>query len=457
MNEQISPDLGKKTGSNVPELSVSELAFNLKRTLEDSYGRIRVRGELSRVNFHTSGHVYSALKDDQATLDVVCWKTTVPKLKIRPEEGLEVICTGRITTYPARSNYQLVIEQMELAGVGAILKMIEDRRIKLAAEGLFDDHRKRTLPFLPTTIGVITSPTGAVIRDILHRLADRFPVNVILWPVRVQGETAADEVCAAIEGFNALPQNGSIPRPDVLIVARGGGSIEDLMPFNDEALVRAAAASSIPLISAVGHETDTTLIDYAADARAPTPTAAAEFAVPVRSELIATLEQQSARATTALNRHAREYAGTLQSLSARLGTPSRLLDLPIQRVDHLASKLSASLSRLTDRAQGSLNTCAARLIHPAQRLREMNRVLSLYNDSLSRLTPRLTDEHAKKIEHFGRLLESYSYHNVLKRGYAVVHEANGKLATNSTNLQSGDIVRITFADGILGAKINEKT
>src|SRR5471030_2211300 len=273
--------------SNVPEFSVSELSFALKRELEGAFPRVRVRGEISQPSFPRSGHAYFRLKDENAVLDGVCWKGTLPRLGIKIEEGMEVIATGKITTYAGSSRYQIIIERMELAGEGALLKLLEDRRKKLAAEGLFDLDKKRELPFLPEVIGVVTSPSGAVIRDILHRLADRFPRRVLVWPVAVQGEKAAAEVAAAFAGFNRLPEKGPVPRPDVLIVARGGGSLEDLWAFNEEIVVRAAAASVIPLISAVGHETDTTLIDFAADVRAPTPTAAAELAVPVRTELLA--------------------------------------------------------------------------------------------------------------------------------------------------------------------------
>ena len=274
--------------SNVPEITVTELSSSLKRTIEDRFGFVRVRGEMSGWRGpHSSGHVYFALKDQGAKIDAVIWKGTFQRLRVRPEEGMEVIATGKVTTYPGKSTYQIVVETIEPAGVGALLAQLEERRRRLAAEGLFDDARKQLLPYLPGVIGVITSPTGAVIRDILHRVADRFPLRVIVWPVRVQGETCAAEVARAIEGFNALPEGGKIPRPDVIIVARGGGSLEDLWGFNEEIVVRAAAGSMIPLVSAVGHETDWTLIDHAADRRAPTPTAAAEMTVPVRSEMAA--------------------------------------------------------------------------------------------------------------------------------------------------------------------------
>src|SRR6202789_4367773 len=284
-----------ESASNVQAYSVSELAFALKRTIEDAYGFVRLRGELSKVTFHGNGHVYLDLKDERASISGVIWKGQVRSLAVRPQTGLEVIVTGKVTTYPGRSQYQIIIETMEPAGVGALLAQLERLKAKLAAEGLFDAVHKRPIPAMPRVVGVITSPTGAVIRDILHRIRERWPCRVIVWPSLMQGDAAASQVAAAIAGFNALPPDGKIPRPDILIVARGGGSVEDLWPFNDEALVRAAAASAIPLISAVGHETDTTLIDYVSDRRAPTPTAAAEFATPVLAELAASLADYERR------------------------------------------------------------------------------------------------------------------------------------------------------------------
>jgi exodeoxyribonuclease VII large subunit len=282
-SEPGSPASGVRP-TNVPVYSVGELSGALKRTIEQTYGYVRVRGEISGCKRHSSGHIYLALKDMDAVMDAVCWRGSAGRLKVDPADGIEVIATGRLTTFPGRSKYQMVIEQMELAGEGALLKLLEERKRKLAAEGLFAAERKRPLPYLPTVIGVVTSPTGAVIRDILHRLNERFPRHVLLWPVAVQGDGAAEQVARAIDGFNRIAPGGPIPRPDLLIVARGGGSLEDLMAFNEEIVVRAAAASRIPLISAVGHETDTTLIDFASDRRAPTPTAAAEMAVPDRNQ-----------------------------------------------------------------------------------------------------------------------------------------------------------------------------
>src|SRR5438876_997623 len=301
--------------SNLPEYTVSELSLALKRSIEEGFSHVRVRGEISGFKRHGSGHCYFALKDSDAVIDAVCWRNTAIRLPIRPEDGMEVVCTGRLTTYPGRSKYQLVIDSIELAGIGALLRILEERRQRLAAEGLFAAERKKKLPFLPQVIGIVTSPSGAVIRDILHRLADRFPRHVLVWPVAVQGERAAGEVAAAIAGFNKLAKEGPVPRPDVLIVARGGGSLEDLWAFNEEIVVRAAAASTIPLISAVGHETDTTLIDFASDRRAPTPSAAAEIAVPVRVELVAEVLEFGQRTIAGLNRALREAGTELAGLA----------------------------------------------------------------------------------------------------------------------------------------------
>ena len=323
---------------NLPAFTVSELSASLKHTVEDAFGYVRVRGEVSQPKVATSGHCYLRLKDETAVLDGVIWRGSMAKLKIKLEEGMDVIATGRITTYPGKSSYQIVIDSVELAGVGALLKLLEDRRKMLAAEGLFNEDRKKPIPYLPGVIGVVTSPTGAVIRDIIHRVSDRFPRRIIVWPVRVQGEGAAEEVAAAIQGFNALKVGGAIPRPDVLIVARGGGSLEDLWAFNEEVVVRAAAASAIPLIAAVGHETDWTLIDYAADRRAPTPTAAAELAVPVRIDLVADLQQRAMRLLQSIGR-------TLSDLKIRLDSLVR----GIPRLDAVVAEKEQALDGLVER------------------------------------------------------------------------------------------------------------
>src|SRR5271163_3972681 len=325
---------------NLPELTVSELSMALKRTIEDAYGYVRVRGELGKVSYHGNGHVYFDLKDDRASVAGVIWRSTAPRIKLKLEAGLEVVITGRLTTYPGRSQYQIIAETVEAAGLGALMALMEERKKKLAAEGLFSEGRKQLLPYLPLVIGVVTSPTGAVIRDILHRLADRFPRRVLVWPVRVQGEGSAAEIAAAIEGFNALPETGLLRRPDLLIVARGGGSLEDLWSFNEEIVVRAAAASLIPIISAVGHETDWTLIDHVADIRAPTPTAAAELSVPVRSELLARLADLDGRGRGAILRLAQRRRGDLRALARALPTGDAVLAGPRQRLDQARSAMS---------------------------------------------------------------------------------------------------------------------
>jgi exodeoxyribonuclease VII large subunit len=330
--------------TNAAEFTVSEISHAVKRMVEDEFGHVRVRGEISGFRgVHSSGHAYFTLKDENAVIDAVIWKTGYARLTFKPQEGLEVIATGRLTTFPKSSKYQIVIDNIEPAGAGALMALLDERRRKLTAEGLFAKERKRPLPYLPRVIGVITSPTGAVIRDILHRLNDRFPSHVLVWPVRVQGETCAPEVVNAIEGFNALLPGGRIPRPELLIVARGGGSIEDLWGFNEEAVVRAVAASDIPVISAVGHETDTTLVDYASDMRAPTPTAAAEAAVPVRAELIGYVDDLGSRQRQATRRIAGSARDRFRAAAAGLPRPVDLVATQRQRLDHAASNLLTGL------------------------------------------------------------------------------------------------------------------
>lgn len=438
--------------SNVPELTVSELSFSLKRTLEESFGRVRVRGELSKVKIHTSGHMYSDLKDADCLINLVCWKATVARLSVRPEEGLEVIVTGKITTYPSRSNYQLVVENIELAGEGALLKMLEDRRKKLAAEGLFAEDRKKKLPYLPETIGVVTSPTGSVIRDILHRLEDRFPRRVLVWPVKVQGQGAAEEIAAAIKGFNALPQNGATPRPDLIIVARGGGSLEDLMPFNEEIVVRAAADCTIPLISAVGHETDTTLIDYVSDRRAPTPTAAAEMAVPERIAILGWFREAEHRLISTMSRVLRSHKQELATLSAHLKDPNRLLELKMQALDRCSDKLSHSLERQINRKTQSLNKVANRLIHPSQKLERAAQALSFHDKNLKRLGPKLLENPTRRLDQSGKMLELLSFKNVLNRGFAVIRTPEGGVVSTKQAAQQHPDLNIQFADDTLKVK-----
>ena len=352
--------------ANLAEYTVAELSQAVKRTVEGAFGRVRVRGEVGRVTRAASGHMYLSLKDDRAVLDGVCWRDTAARLRHRPEQGLEVIAIGRLSTYPGRSSYQLVIEHLEPAGIGALMALLEKRRAALAAEGLFDDSRKRALPFLPDTIGVVTSPTGAAIRDIMHRLHERFPRHVLIWPVQVQGEAAAGQVAAAIRGFNALGRTGPVPRPDLLIVARGGGSIEDLWAFNEVAVVRAAAESAIPLVSAIGHETDRTLIDFAADRRAPTPSAAAEMAVPVRGELLARLRDDERRLGSAAARVLDRLRGDLAGLARGLAHPSRLVEQKSQDLDNGAWSLRRVMALLLQSRSGGVRELAHRLRHPRE-------------------------------------------------------------------------------------------
>jgi len=427
-----------KPRSNVPEMSVSELAFSLKRTLEETYGRVRVRGELSGLKLASSGHLYGDIKDADSIINIVCWKGTMGRLSVRPEDGLDVIVTGKVTSYPKNSRYQLVIESMELAGEGALLKMLEERRKKLAAEGLFDAARKKEIPFLPDIIGVVTSPTGAVIRDIIHRISERFPRHLLVWPVAVQGEGAAQQIAAAIRGFNAMKEG----RPDLIIVARGGGSLEDLMAFNEEIVVRAAAESTIPLISAVGHETDTTLIDYAADLRAPTPTGAAERAVPVRLNLMTQVMDDHERLTRGVARILRELGSRLETLRARLGDPERLLDIKAQHVDSLSSKLLHGFEKTLAVKNQRLAPLIPR--HPRSLIEEKARHAGLVGQSLSRAGSNLLKDPQKHLDHAMRMLESLSFKKVLERGYTVVRTADGRVVSDAADAGKEDVLSIQF-------------
>jgi exodeoxyribonuclease VII large subunit len=440
---------------NLPEYTVSEIGAALKHTIETGFGRVRVRGEISGFKRAASGHLYFTLKDERAVIDSVCWRGVAGGLSIRPEDGLEVICTGRVTAYPSRSRYQIVIESIELAGEGALLKLLEDRKRKLEAEGLFDPALKKPIPFLPEVIGVVTSPTGAVIRDILHRLADRFPRHVLLWPVRVQGEAAAGEIAAAIEGFNRLTASGDVPRPDLLIVARGGGSLEDLWAFNEEVVVRAAAASDIPLISAVGHETDTTLIDFAADRRAPTPTAAAEMAVPVRAELLAQVLDDARRLVSAVNRKTTEEARWLDALDKRLGDPRRLLEAPAQRLDHAAERLGLGPRHLVALGTARLDRAAAGLRPKSlgDRIGQGKTAVGNAGAALGRAGSRAITDAQRRLEAMAGLLESLSYQRVLERGFALVRDTAGAPLTAAAATRPGMEIAIRFQDGETGAVV----
>lgn len=487
--------------SNLAEYSVSELSGSIKRTVEQAFDQVRVRGEISGYRGpHSSGHAYFSLKDDRARIDAVIWKGSFSKLRFKPEEGMEVIATGKITTFPGSSKYQIVIETLEPAGAGALMALLEERRRKLAAEGLFDQERKKPLPFLPKVIGVVTSPTGAVIRDILHRIADRFPVHVIVWPVKVQGEGSGQEVAAAIDGFNAFAPDGPMPRPDVLIVARGGGSLEDLWSFNDEIVVRAAAASTIPLISAVGHETDWTLIDHAADRRAPTPTGAAEMAVPVKADLEAEAASLGARLSGAMLRQMDSRRQGVRALARALPSLDQLLALPRRRFDEAAAGLGRGLQMNTVNKRRAFERTAAhlrpdmlltRIAERRQRVadrvqraeRIVERRLDQFRARLSAFDVSLRATPARIVAYTGRardrlsglalrgesavagdlarrrallqaqdrMLQSLSYRNVLKRGYALVRDEEGAPVKGAASLGPGRAIAIEFADGTVDA------
>jgi len=441
-----------ETPGNTPEFSVSEISAALKRTVEGEFAQVRVRGELSGVKHHSSGHLYFGLKDDRAALDGVCWRGTVGRLACKAEDGLEVIVTGRLTTYAQRSKYQIVVEQMEPAGEGALMALLEERKRKLAAEGLFAAERKRALPFLPEVIAIVTSPTGAVIRDILHRLNERFPRHVLLWPVAVQGEQAAGQVAAAVEGINRAAEAGEIPRPDVMIVARGGGSIEDLWPFNEEIVVRAVAASAIPVISAVGHETDTTLIDHAADRRAPTPTAAAEFAVPVRADLVARVADLDRRQQSARSRLFDRARDRLAGLARGLPRPRDMLGQARQGLDDLADRLPRGLRTVTAargtalaRLEGSLRPARLRTLREQKR-----RALAEPARRLAPVMSRGLADRRQRLTAAARLLETMSYRAVLRRGYAVLRDDSGAPVTAAAALTPGMRVEAELADGRAG-------
>jgi len=490
---------------NAPEFTVSELSSALKRTVEDAYGHVRVRGEITGFRGpHSSGHCYFALKDESAKIEAVIWKGVHGRMRFKPQEGLEVIATGKLTTYPGSSKYQIVIEAIEPAGIGALMALMEERKRKLAAEGLFDEARKQLLPWLPEVIGVVTSPTGAVIRDILHRLQDRFPRRVLVWPVRVQGEGSAEQIAAAIRGFNALPEGGRIPRPDLLIVARGGGSLEDLWSFTEEIVVRAAADSMIPLISAVGHETDITLIDFAADKRAPTPTAAAEMAVPVRSELFVEVTGLARRTMVCWQRGQEARRNELRAAVRALPGLGELLGIPRQRLDTAASALPRGLkanthahfrrfagvsARLTMRVlRGQLVQASHRLTVSGERMRNSTRsLLQQRRDRFAGLEVRLKAsklsnaqaqrnaiardreralrlaERARRalattlqrfqarVAHSGQLLGALSYRGVLARGFALVRDEQGLAVHAAAAVGPGARLNLEFADGHVAA------
>ncbi|MBU2090088.1 MAG: exodeoxyribonuclease VII large subunit [Alphaproteobacteria bacterium] len=485
-------------GDNAAPLGVGELALKLKRVVEGEFGHVRLRGEISGYKRVASGHAYLSLKDDSAVIDGVIWKGQVALIPFQPQDGIEVIATGKVTTYPGRSKYQIVIERMELAGEGQLMALLEKLKAKLAGEGLFDNTRKKVLPYLPRVIGVITSPTGAVIRDILHRLEDRCPTHVIVWPVKVQGDGAAAEVAAALRGFDAIQPGGPVPRPDLVIVARGGGSIEDLWAFNEEVVVRGIAACSIPVISAVGHETDTTLADYAADLRAPTPTAAAEMAVPVRAELELAVRNADLRLLQALSRGLADRRKYLDALARALIDPQSLLGTAAQRLDVATERLGNGITTYLRQRAADAAARAARLTHPRHLLVAKTRELTAQDRALdqamatvlerqrgrqerlaARLRPQLVAAELRdgreklgraaadldatlarrlrtasdRLEARGRLLESFSFKKVLERGFVVVRDAGERPITLASATEAGQAVALEFRDGKVSAVV----
>lgn len=438
-----------KEGHNIAEYTVSEISFAVKRIVEDNFGYVRVRGEISGSKLHSSGHFYLSLKDDKSVINSVCWKGVYSKFKFIPEDGMEIVCTGKISTFPGKSQYQLVIDWMEPAGIGALMAQLEQLKKKLAAEGLFDQSRKKPIPFMPKIVGVVTSSTGAVIRDIIHRLSDRFPCRVIVWPVVVQGEGAKEQVAAAIRGFNAMTEN----RPDVLIVARGGGSIEDLWAFNEEIVVRAVAESQIPLISAVGHETDTTLIDFVSDLRAPTPSAAAEKAVPVKREVEAYLNELATRSNTAIFRLIDIYREKIISLARSLPKPQDILATAMQRLDDWNERLTIAANNVLVNWARKIEVLAAG-IKPAAIMRAMEYGANQLDDLSGRLLTSVTRkviDLEKELKSIVGIHESLNHKSVLKRGFAIVKDAKNKIIRSAAEISSGETLAIEFAEGTVKA------
>lgn len=425
--------------ANILEYSVSEISHQLRNVVEDNFSYVRIRGEISGLKKAASGHIYFSLKDEDAVINAICWRGTAAQLKLTPEDGLEVRATGKITTYAGRSNYQIIVDNMELTGEGALLKLLEERKKKLAAEGLFEESHKKSLPFMPQIIGVVTSPTGSVIRDILHRVSERFPTHVIVWPTLVQGEGAAQQISEAIKGFNQLQQN----KPDVIIVARGGGSLEDLWCFNEENVVRAIYESTIPIISAVGHETDTTLADYAADRRAPTPTGAAEIAVPVRQDIYLALKESESHLIRLALQNMQRRKERLNYQSARITNIPRKLDEYAQRLDLWGERLN--IERLFENNQQKLNILSASLRSPYERLKNMDYRLENLTHHLQQKIRGILQQADNRLNMYGAQLKNLSHQNILDRGYAMVTDDNGHVITQKSKLP--DIFTLHLQDG----------
>lgn len=433
---------------NVPEFTVTEISSALKNTLEQTFSFVRVKGEISGCKKAASGHIYFTLKDMDSNLDSICWRGVSQKLNITPEDGLEVICTGRITTFAGRSKYQLIVEGVEIAGEGALLKMIEERKKKLDKEGLFDQNRKKPLPFLPETIAVITSPTGAVIRDILHRLNDRFARHVLVYPVLVQGEGADLQITKAIETLDALPQEGGpISKPDLIIVARGGGSLEDLMAFNEENVVRAAAACQTPLISAVGHETDWTLIDFAADYRAPTPTGAAEKAVPVKAELVAQILDISRRLVVFMERLFQQYQLQLESIMKGLINPKQYVEEMYQKLDDRTERFEAAMQNLLRHKGDHLEKLASLIVRPTQVMALAEQSLKSQFQFFHSLFTQFLERQDKALVMQASLLESVSYSRVLERGYSILYDDEKNVITSTKAVKKNMPIQAVLKDG----------
>ena len=443
---------------NVPEMSVSEISNAIKHQIEELFSYVRIKGEILQPKIATSGHCYMRLKDEKATIDAIIWRGSMNKLKHPPEEGMEIIASGRVTTYPLRSSYQIIIDNFELAGEGALLKLLEDRKKKLTLEGLFDDSRKKELPLIPETVGVITSETGAVIRDILHRIRERYPSRVILWPVSVQGEMASSQVSAAILGFNQFSLNHMIPRPDIIIVARGGGSLEDLWAFNEEEVVRAVASSEIPVISAIGHETDTTLIDYVSDKRAPTPTAAAEIAVPVRSELLDQLRQKGLILARIVNQILLSEENNLKGLARGIPKLSYLIEQKQQELDSFFERITLGPKRSIDVKEKEFKIIKSNL-----KIRDLYSVIKNHNKSLSDWFDRLNISYRQNINlterslyNLSSVLKSVSPQRVLERGYAIIKDYRGGIITESVMAEKNKNLKIQFKDSEISVSLSKR-
>ncbi|KEG20285.1 exodeoxyribonuclease 7 large subunit [Bartonella bacilliformis Peru38] len=447
----------KPVATNVAEFSVSEIANALKRVVEDKFGYVRIRGEISGYRgAHASGHAYFALKDDKARLEAVIWLSVMKKLSFPPEEGMEVIAVGKLTTYPGSSKYQIVIEALEPTGVGALMTLLENRKKKLAEEGLFDAANKKPLPYMPKIIGVVTSPTGAVIRDIIHRIFDRFPLHILVWPVRVQGETCGREVASAVEGFNALFLGGGIPKPDLIIVARGGGSLEDLWGFNDEAVVRAVYASAIPVISAVGHETDWTLIDYAADWRAPTPTGAAERAVPVKLDIEVHLASINSRFRVGLARYFDFHQQKLRALVRGLPTVDQLFALPRRGFDEISSRLQRALCVSYDKKCFYFHSLSLRFSPRLLNTKKAQYAIQEYTGRLHRAFLRNVEKQRAQVEMACRLLKSTSYQNILERGFVLALGKDHKPIKRLMQLPETGQISLRFFDGEIDVSTHDR-